>query len=449
MSASRARNWRALLLQGWAPSRSRWPPASPGQTLCRRPVPPLLLAGRPRCCPLRPRRASATLAPRAHCLPCSTGAARPDPALDLGLFAEPKFDLASAGQVAPGDGAALPPATAPSQEPATQDNPPPVVYDPTAGPSLSPMQSALQTAMERLVAHNDRRNPLGSGDWRAARGAIAAFYAARDLRADMGQRGRLDPSGASSPVATRARPRRRPRPVGLGAAAGAWRRARPGRARRSRNEDRLGGRDLCRTGDRIARPAVARLAAHLLGAERRRSGRSARRDGRGGGPRSATRRLQPAAEGLPGAARRIEAPQRGRADRRPTSLARARPHSHRLRFRNRRRVRLWPARAPAGGDPRQHGNVALGAARDGRTADRGQYRRLLGRRPGGRQGHSQVARHRRQAGDADADLLQPHALRAHQSLLAGPRFDRQEGAGAKAWLPEPARLRGEDASAGD
>ena len=33
--------------------------------------------------------------------------------------------------------------------------------------------------MERLVAHNDRRNPLGSGDWRAARGAIAAFYAAR------------------------------------------------------------------------------------------------------------------------------------------------------------------------------------------------------------------------------------------------------------------------------
>ena len=60
-----------------------------------------------------------------------------------------------------------------------QDNPPLVVYDPAVGPSLSPMQSALQTAMERLVAHNDRRNPLGSGDWRAARGAIAAFYAAR------------------------------------------------------------------------------------------------------------------------------------------------------------------------------------------------------------------------------------------------------------------------------
>jgi murein L,D-transpeptidase YcbB/YkuD len=33
--------------------------------------------------------------------------------------------------------------------------------------------------MGRLVARDDRRNPLGSGDWRAARGAIAAFYASR------------------------------------------------------------------------------------------------------------------------------------------------------------------------------------------------------------------------------------------------------------------------------
>ena len=41
------------------------------------------------------------------------------------------------------------------------------------------MQSALQAAMWRLVARDDRRNPLGSGDWRAARGAIAAFYAGR------------------------------------------------------------------------------------------------------------------------------------------------------------------------------------------------------------------------------------------------------------------------------
>ena len=33
--------------------------------------------------------------------------------------------------------------------------------------------------MEGLVTRGDRRNPVGSGDWRAARGAIAAFYAGR------------------------------------------------------------------------------------------------------------------------------------------------------------------------------------------------------------------------------------------------------------------------------
>ena len=42
------------------------------------------------------------------------------------------------------------------------------------------MQSALQAAVARLVARSDQPNPLGAGDWRAARAAIAAFYAARD-----------------------------------------------------------------------------------------------------------------------------------------------------------------------------------------------------------------------------------------------------------------------------
>ena len=74
------------------------------------------------------------------------------------------------------DAAAPPPAQAPTaQEPA----PPPVVYDPAAGPALSPMQGALQAALQRLVEREDRRNPLGSGDWLAARRDIAAFYAAR------------------------------------------------------------------------------------------------------------------------------------------------------------------------------------------------------------------------------------------------------------------------------
>jgi L,D-transpeptidase YcbB len=86
----------------------------------------------------------------------------PRSALDLGLFVQPKLDRAPA-----------PPA------PGAQDGPAPVVYDPAAGPPLSPMQTTLQAALHRLVARQDRRNPLGSGDWRDAREAIAAFYAAR------------------------------------------------------------------------------------------------------------------------------------------------------------------------------------------------------------------------------------------------------------------------------
>jgi L,D-transpeptidase YcbB len=87
------------------------------------------------------------------------------PAPDVALFAEPKLERASAA--APGEASALP------------DTPPPAVYDPTASAPLSPTQSALQAAMGRLVARDDHRNPLGSGDWRAARAAIAAFYAKR------------------------------------------------------------------------------------------------------------------------------------------------------------------------------------------------------------------------------------------------------------------------------
>jgi L,D-transpeptidase YcbB len=86
------------------------------------------------------------------------------PPPDIALSAEPKADFASAA--APGE------ASAPADIP-------PVVYDPTVGPSLSPTQSALQAAMGRLVARDDKRNPLGGGDWRAARAAIASFYAKR------------------------------------------------------------------------------------------------------------------------------------------------------------------------------------------------------------------------------------------------------------------------------
>jgi L,D-transpeptidase YcbB len=88
-----------------------------------------------------------------------------DSTLEAGLLAEPRFDLASA--------AAL------GEAPPTLDDPPRVDYDPTAGPRLSPIQMALQAAIERLVTRGDRVNPLGLGDWRAARDAIAVFYAAR------------------------------------------------------------------------------------------------------------------------------------------------------------------------------------------------------------------------------------------------------------------------------
>jgi murein L,D-transpeptidase YcbB/YkuD len=91
----------------------------------------------------------------------AAGNATRGPALEASWLAEPKLDPAA------------------SAASASEEAPPPVIYDPTAGPALSPIQSALQAAMGRLVTRGDRRNPLGSGDWHAARGAIAAFYARR------------------------------------------------------------------------------------------------------------------------------------------------------------------------------------------------------------------------------------------------------------------------------
>ena len=63
-----------------------------------------------------------------------------------------------------------------------QDNPPPGFPAATRRSLMSPMQSALEAATERLVAEADQPNPLGAGDWRAARAAIAFFYAARDYQ---------------------------------------------------------------------------------------------------------------------------------------------------------------------------------------------------------------------------------------------------------------------------
>ena len=127
--------------------------------------------------------------------------------------------------------------------------------------------------MERLVTRDDRRNPLGTGDWRAARGAIAAFYAGRAYAPVwVSENGLTDAGRAALAQLKRARDDglnlsafALPRDLGSGLD--------PGRDRGSRNDHGFGGGRLCRAGDGIARPAVACLAAHLRGAERRRSRR--------------------------------------------------------------------------------------------------------------------------------------------------------------------------------
>jgi murein L,D-transpeptidase YcbB/YkuD len=94
-------------------------------------------------------------------------------------LAEPKLDLASAAQIPPGGGFAQF-AAAPGDGPAASSDSSPAVSEPPAGPPLSLTQSALKAALERLATRAEHRNPLGSGDWRAARAAIESFYATRD-----------------------------------------------------------------------------------------------------------------------------------------------------------------------------------------------------------------------------------------------------------------------------
>ncbi len=103
--------------------------------------------------------------------------------------------------------------------------------------------------MGRLVARDDNRNPLGSGDWRAARGAIAAFYARRAYAPVwVSENGLTDVGRAALTQLERARDDglnlsafALPRDLGSG--------LEPGRDRRSRNDHGFGGGRLCRTGD--------------------------------------------------------------------------------------------------------------------------------------------------------------------------------------------------------
>ncbi len=93
-----------------------------------------------------------------------------DGAPSLGQFAALKSEFAAGAEVAT--------AAAPSRL-VREEASPPAMSDPEAVPPLSPVQSALEAALERLVGESDQPNPLGAGDWRAARAAIAFFYAAR------------------------------------------------------------------------------------------------------------------------------------------------------------------------------------------------------------------------------------------------------------------------------
>ena len=56
--------------------------------------------------------------------------------------------------------------------PAAATPPPPTL--------VAPLPAAIEKALAALVAERGRANPIGAGDWRAARQAIQAFYAARD-----------------------------------------------------------------------------------------------------------------------------------------------------------------------------------------------------------------------------------------------------------------------------
>ncbi len=69
-------------------------------------------------------------------------------------------------------------ATAPSPSPAVEPPHPPPVPGRSEGPPPDPVPTAIAEALARLSAR-DGLNPLGDGDWRAARAAIGAFYADR------------------------------------------------------------------------------------------------------------------------------------------------------------------------------------------------------------------------------------------------------------------------------
>ena len=77
---------------------------------------------------------------------------------------------------------ALPAATAPPPPPGRRARRPTPAATPqdAAAPAVDPQTAAaVSAALDALVAADVKASPVGAGDWRAARLAIRAFYAAR------------------------------------------------------------------------------------------------------------------------------------------------------------------------------------------------------------------------------------------------------------------------------
>ena len=88
-------------------------------------------------------------------------------------------DTASTANPTSSPGATAPLDMAPSTIDAPLPAPVPEPADAVAARLLI-LEKAIDAEMTRLAETEDKRNPLGAGDWRAARLEIRAFYAARD-----------------------------------------------------------------------------------------------------------------------------------------------------------------------------------------------------------------------------------------------------------------------------
>ena len=104
------------------------------------------------------------------------------PSPDLGAFARlaPEDVVVWSAVADPAEeaAAAAPPPRPPDAASAVKATPPPPAPTRSASPAPAPVPTALAAAANGLIVGNSP-NPLGDGDWRAARAAIGAFYAAR------------------------------------------------------------------------------------------------------------------------------------------------------------------------------------------------------------------------------------------------------------------------------